>query len=667
MRAMGQTLQGNTINLKQMRDAGRPGTACYQAITNAKMEVSQFHRAGMLGDLALLRGDVSGGFRIRMNRYESQPIIDVLGLEVDEERTIGDLSTAYLKPIMPFWHEMDLRYLEATNVCWRTGELDWRDGELEMEPESAEEARKPHLYNTTGSAGLQVATGPFRFTDVTVRVLPLLADPEKLKTVVEACLSEGVRDFEAWGSYVYVLIFCYTDTYSETNDMGDWADKVVEFAIPVRSHDRSSGERSVGYFSPFIFNNSSIGVTTGREVYGWPVTEAQIESPRSAWLGAGGSFDRAEPYLNVSGEVFPALNVGQKGQWRTIIELQRGLNEAERPDWTTVADGWGRALKRDVTRMANTANSPPSSGPFLDLQALALELLGNQESWNHYGFKQFRDGQHSDQACYQAIVERSSHIDQLHTLEEIEDPLYLNLHHYPTQPIAETLGLIEHSSYITSTGRVSCFQPSRPFSMHLDLSVDLPVNICWRSRIDPPDSGPNSFEGWSLPGKSWTPKPDPAYLSRSEAAKVGSDLVEFLAGGATKLKPSPFSDMDRNPDRLQHNCRIWAEATADMPELALTRSQAEKAIRSEELEPQMVVHAALSSEWNHAGDSRLRQRQETRERNLALGEDLEKPIDRLPTFVIRRESVESEADSLFPENERVANVGSTADYWSPPS
>ena len=120
-------IQGNTINLKQMRDASNPDIACYQAITNAKMEVTRFHRGGMLGDLALLRGDMSGGYRIRLNEFESQPIISVLGLEVEEEDTIGDeVTTSFLRPVMPFWQEMDMRYLEATNVCWRTSKLEWR-------------------------------------------------------------------------------------------------------------------------------------------------------------------------------------------------------------------------------------------------------------------------------------------------------------------------------------------------------------------------------------------------------------------------------------------------------------------------------------------------------------------------------------------------------------
>ena len=45
-------VSGNTINLKQIRDAQVPKNACYQALTNAVMNVTQIHAMGMLGDFA---------------------------------------------------------------------------------------------------------------------------------------------------------------------------------------------------------------------------------------------------------------------------------------------------------------------------------------------------------------------------------------------------------------------------------------------------------------------------------------------------------------------------------------------------------------------------------------------------------------------------------------
>lgn len=651
--AFGQSMQGNTINLKQMRDAGRPGVACYQAITNARMEVTQFHRGGMLGDIALLRGDTSGGYRIRLNQYESQPIIDVLGLEVDEERTQGQRTTAYLKPVMPFWQEMDLRYLEATNLCWRTAELDWRNDEVEEEAQTESEKRAVHRYNTTGSAGLQVATGPFQFDDSTIRVLPFLADKSKLQKLVDEHLPEGTKKFEVYGNYVYMLVFSYGKMYSETNNMGDWASKTVEFAVPVRCRDRANDDlESIGYVCPFLFNNSSIGVTTGREVYGWPVVEADIKSPRNLWLEGDGPASGVEPYMNISAEVFPALNLGQESEWRSIVELDRGVGKETKTRWDDVADGWGSTLKRDVARMSETAESAACSAEFTNLQALALELLGNGQPFNQYSFKQVRDAQSSDKACYQSLVRRPTQITRLQNIEEIDDQLLLKIHRYPTHPIADMFGLIPQSSYLGEHTLVDCFQPSRPFFLKADLRIDLPTNICWRSLIGSDEPGSDKTEGWNVESAEKTS----GYFFDEQSAGVGRDLVQCLNGQTSELSPSPFGEGDQHPDRIQHKCKIWQDAVQDRPaqdraKILLSTDDAQKAVSTDQLEPQMVVHAMLSNEWNCTREKRR------------TGSDAEADgkAGRLPNFVIPKYVVGDAENELFADG----GPAEDEDFWTP--
>jgi hypothetical protein len=594
----------------------------------------------------MLRGDTSGGFRIRLNRYESQPIIDVLGLEVAEEQTHDDVTSSYLTPVMPFWQEMDLRYMEASNICWRTREFDWRTDEVEMEPEP--EVDDPHLYNTTGSAGLQVATGPFTFVNTTIRVLPLLACPKRLQGVVEECLPNGVADFEAYGRYVYMIITSFADMHSESNDMGEWADKKVEFAIPVRWRDKTKHDLvSAGYVSPFVFSNSTIGVTTAREVYGWPVVEAQILSPNNVWLNESGPVADVSPFLDLKAEVFPALNVGQESEWRTVLEVGEGnlIGWQNQQDWNAVADHWGRELKSDVTRMAAAAQDER----FEDLRALALEILGNGQALNQFSFKQFRDAASTELACYQALVRRRTIIERVHDLREMEDRTHVKVHQYPTQPIVEKLGLVVQNSFLTANGRVDCLQPSRHFFMKANLRVELPENVCWRSLSDE----------WHVPKK-----PKPGYFREQCRGEVGRDLIDYLDKGRCELSPSPFREEDQNPQRLRHKCALWSAAASD--ELRLTRPQAAGVVGDDKFEPQMVVHAMLSGEWDHFGNPRWYQREEREKLNKKGEGEPETPVDSLPMFVIRRDSVGKASDELFPKKERVPNVGSGADYWSPP-
>jgi hypothetical protein len=66
----------------------------------------------------------------------------------------------------------------------------------------------------------------------------------------------------------------------------------------------------------------------------------------------------------------------------------------------------------------------------------------------------------------------------------------------------------------------------------------------------------------------------------------------------------------------------------------------------------MVIHSMLSKEWENRSNPRWQQAKRD-----------ETPLKPLPTFVIRRDSVGTAKDELFPEH--VENVGSDADYWSP--
>ena len=62
-------LYSNTVNLKQFRDVSSPVAACYQAITNAKMQLECINRAGLLGQQNLLMGQIDGGYSIDVYRH----------------------------------------------------------------------------------------------------------------------------------------------------------------------------------------------------------------------------------------------------------------------------------------------------------------------------------------------------------------------------------------------------------------------------------------------------------------------------------------------------------------------------------------------------------------------------------------------------------------------
>lgn len=115
----------NTVNLKQFRDSEIPDAACYQALVNAPMVLTKFNAGGPLGMPQLINGDFSGGYRLDLHRYDSQPIIETLGIDVAEERSVGGLSVSSLEPVFPFWMDVDMKYNLGQTLAWRTRDTDW--------------------------------------------------------------------------------------------------------------------------------------------------------------------------------------------------------------------------------------------------------------------------------------------------------------------------------------------------------------------------------------------------------------------------------------------------------------------------------------------------------------------------------------------------------------
>ena len=375
------------------------------------MGVDRVNRAGLLGDSNLLRGDTSGGYSVRIHQLDSQPIIETLGLLVDswsdgDGDTPGAIAT--FKPVLPSWLDVDLYYGKGNLICSRAhGSMTspagyWLDEEKNKSVTTdASTAASPPYYNNALGAATQPITGPFHFPDVTVQVYPLLADRDKLKEVLDNFLNNPLSEmispsgqpqngwrFESFGSYVYMMVTVYGDefgqTWSGTNNIGDFFDREVTFCIPVKWYDEKGELISVAVIEPFTFSNNDRAVATDREVNGYNTIKATIESPHDIWLEPNGPAARRR-LLEMQIEVIPALNLGQKAEQRPLLEIDE--QHAPAPDdeagWRNVADTWGRDLIGDLKRKtyfaADQAEKRGRAGKALALELLAYRRLGQQD------------------------------------------------------------------------------------------------------------------------------------------------------------------------------------------------------------------------------------------------------------------------------------------------
>jgi hypothetical protein len=126
----------NQITLKQFPDTDDDNFSCYQAIVRSPMRITRYHNGGFLGDSNLLRGDPTGGFRVRF--YYSDPaqedmgslILDQLGLEfMTRQETEANRYVATMNPFYPVWFEGDFHYGKGKKIWCRV-----RNGDPESFP-----------------------------------------------------------------------------------------------------------------------------------------------------------------------------------------------------------------------------------------------------------------------------------------------------------------------------------------------------------------------------------------------------------------------------------------------------------------------------------------------------------------------------------------------------
>ena len=680
------TLQGNTVNFKQIRDAEDPGTACYQAVTNAAMEVQEFHRGGMLGDLALLRGDLSGGYEIELCNYPSIPIVDSLGLQVSNNDPNAKLCT--LRPVMPFWQELTLKYLTGDNLAWRAWDGEralWRNQEkIEVEaPASHKEPkylRRPP-YMTEAGANFQVAEGPFRLPEASLMVLPLKADRQVLTEflqngpgdmalqsgslpdawVPKSLMSQLPRDigyFEPWGGYVYLVVAHFHEMVSARNDFGTIAENHAVFAVPVK-FCRGEGDNkevlSVGYISPFMYSTNDIAATTGRELSGYTTVRAGIESSPNTWLTKEGPLSDHVPLFDIHAEMPAALTGGQPFEWRRLLQVIEGNTIPWNDDtaWQR-AEPFVAGVQEDMQRMHELQRA--NHKPFRDFMSLALGVYSGTPI-NQFSFKQFRDAHDPNDACYQALVRSQFVIDRVYHQQDLEKRLHVNLYRYPTQPVVQSLGLEVKSTHHTADGVYDTLQPIRPFYLKADLHTERGKNLTCRSGTT-----------------RWSP------------LHMGDEVQpQFYGVGRRAVK-----EMRRNPGRQllkEKRLQVWLRENPDV--IGCTREEYQHLLEGP-FEPQMAISNALSHEWgNDLGPRWYRAKQqpeqiynllrclkEVEDDTSAEADDYRRmiqlkidyltafPQQQLPDYVLRCDMAGTEERRLFPTAERVSGEDAVS-YWTP--
>lgn len=611
----------NSLNLKQFRRSNDPSDICYQALTNGCMEMKAFNGGGLLGEYATMLGDLSGGHSVKLYDYASLPIVRTLGLEVHRQWQGPDGNVNELKPVMPFWIDVDLKYDAGVNLAWRTSDGVWKDPTgVKFDPQPPVNDADAPKYNSTLTTAIDDIAGPFEFSDTTVRVLPLLAKRAKLQEYLDKYintpLESTIKDengkeahlrFNVWSrrppddlpkgpsvqdlAYVYLVVSSFGSVTSLTNNVGNWTKYQLSFMIPVEfQYTGPNGKSrlvSVGMISALSFVDNCIAAIARQEVQGFEATVADFSRPESVWLSDEGEFcaDPEQTLLRVDAEVWSALGQGQKATVQPIIEISEGvpnagLGDAPDPPWR-----WAESLRAELLEKKLTKAQEP--GNLKIGRALALELLGNQMPFTAYSLKQFRDVADPARACYQSLVRVPRLIKELFDLREIEETLVVEIHDYPSLDIVSQLGLVATRLPDSSAGIVSTVQAVRPFFIRATLYEPLAEPLAWRA----------GGSDWALNTKIAfnTPLCDEAF-----APPITADLkAETLQDQMDPCRMSAIMFQAAQRRGLTAKQREAQQARA------ISKAEARTALGK--IDPQTVIESVLSREWGNADpDARWR-------------------------------------------------------------
>jgi hypothetical protein len=417
------------ITLKQFLDAQRPHLACYQAIVQSTMGIKRINKIGMLGELSMLQGDISGGYSIRIHNSSLHPIISSLGLQVHgTEKGAGGDEVSILKPMFPYWSEFDLNYGEGKVLMSNSLNI--------TDDENNKDFIFDYMYNSAAGAASKPVTGPIHYPDATLKIYPLRASREKLENFVKDYFDglENNFTFRLAGSHVYLVVKSVNDEYgamwSESDQLDWWAEQSVQICVPVRwspkhiAPSEGDGGSPLALISVYSFSSSNRASIADREVNGKPTTEAWISGVSlDALASAEASLSHC---MSMKTEVFRSFDDGVSAIQAPLIEILPTPNPAENreshpssPEAVAVAD---QSKKSDVKTYGSL---PPRELTFLTL-------------------KQYRDAGDPATACYQALIKHSYSINKFHPQREEKNPVpvQINIHHYPSHPIVESLGLV---------------------------------------------------------------------------------------------------------------------------------------------------------------------------------------------------------------------------------
>ena len=456
------------ISLKQARDAERPEFVSFQSLVRSSIYIDRINDGGLLFNP--LMGDPNHDITVKIHHADGQPVVESLGLIAEETSSTGWSGQApgaseqsantpdpvtlvsTLKPLMPYWMNVDLAYGLGTNLYWRGKGTDWSSSDNPGPPADL------NRYITIGSGALQEDASRIVSPDSYLWAFQLPLDPakngaERLNRLCAKYLSNDCYSFRlaqlpyspTGPRYSVWMFIRKLDNTAEGR--GPDLEQEISFATVLNWFHKKDG-RAVGppiaqvLMPLFVLTDNQTAVFTESEVFGCPTVRGEINFEGADWTAT--QFPTAS--MNASMLLMPELYSGDAAAWRRLIKVEVKLDNCE------VGEG-----------------KPPA--------VLNLPVVG---------LKQIVDCRLPERVDFQAVVSRVLSVQPNKALPTPNKKIWtVNIYRWESVPLVEKMGLKVKCRKAGERTTIEVIEPCGVWSIPATVEELGAVNLAWRHGNSP--------------------------------------------------------------------------------------------------------------------------------------------------------------------------------------
>jgi hypothetical protein len=471
-------LFSDIISLKQARDAEHPELVSYQSLVRSTMYLDRLNDGGVLfGPLA---SDPSSDITIKIHNLQGQPLVESLGLVTENTTAVGgsgqsaaaggrsDTSrdagpmVSTLKPVLPYWLNVDLAYAMGTTLYWRGRNTQWSSTNDPGPPGGR------NRYLTFGSGAMEEEASLLVSPESVIWVfqLPLDTDndgPWRLNRLISEYLRSDCYVFQLAAGVGETSIWMFVRNMDNTSEgKGPDVEQEVEFAAMVQWFEKKDGRAcgpalGAAMMPLYVLTDNQTAVFTESEVYGRPTVQADIDFEGDNWTSGN-----VAAVMNAETLLLPELYAGGAPANRRIVRLE-----------ATFPSG-----------LPKTALPKDDYPEVLKFPTVAL--------------KQIEDCRLPDRVDFQAIVFRLLRIQPYspQTLQAISPALpptqlfdkslwSVNIYRYESLPLVRKMGLKAAYQKPSKYTTVDVIKPCEVWALGASIEELGAVNLAWRQGDSP--------------------------------------------------------------------------------------------------------------------------------------------------------------------------------------